>query len=47
MNMVMVYNTFIDGPLSVLQEQNLSVGVGEWAAMWPDVIFFEVTVTEV
>jgi hypothetical protein len=31
---------FSDGELRVLQTWNLSVGVGEWAAGWPESIFF-------
>jgi hypothetical protein len=29
-----------DGEIGVLHTWNLSVSVGEWAALWPESIFF-------
>lgn len=50
MHLIMVWgrdsDEFVES-LSVVNENNLSISIGEWAALWPNAIFFMVEVTEV
>lgn len=44
---MIVVMVLCDGELSVLKEGNLSVSLNEWAAMWPNEIYFFAEITEV